>query len=185
MNLADLVLGLAFLAFVLAGVRWGLVGLVLLAAASIVSVVAAGVVAIWVSSLPGIPRVLSYLVLPGTFFLTLILVGAVLNFVARRAAGLAHRLPFSIVDRVLGAGVAAGLGVVLLSLAVLVVLDLPPRNRVTDEVEGGRAAALLLQGGAQIMSTLARPLPLLAPIAARLEAARSGVGTRAAAPEGV
>jgi hypothetical protein len=184
-NLADLVLGLAFLAFILAGVRWGLAGLVLLAAAAITSFVTAGVVAIWVSSLPGIPKVLSYLALPGTFFLTLILVGAILNFVARRATGLAHRLPFSIVDRLLGAGVAAGLGVVLLSFAVLVVLELPPRNRVTDEVEAGRASLLLLRGGAGIMSTLARPLPLLAPLAVRLEAARDELGTRVTVPEGV
>lgn len=186
MNLADLGLGLAFLVLILAGARQGLVGILLLAAATLVSLVVAGVAAFWIAAEAGIPAATRLVAIPVVFFVTLWATGFLLRSLAQGVRDGAHRLPMASLDRLLGAAVAGAVGVLVLSVFVFGLVVVPFSNPVTREVKAAAASPWLLEAGARMTYALARPLPVLRPLAMRLEETsrrlKSRVETRATPP---
>ena len=172
LNLADIALGLAFLLLIVAGLRQGLLGFLLMAAATLLSLVSAGAAALWVTAEPGIPRPGAALAIPAAFFVTLFVTGACFRLLARGITRRIHRLPFGAVDRLSGAALTAVAGVTFMSLAIYAVLAVPVENRVTREVKSATAAPLVLGAGAKLIGLAARPLPFLSPLAHRLAEAK-------------
>jgi hypothetical protein len=175
-NLADLALGVAFLVLVVTGIRRGLIGFLLLALATLLSLGVAAAVALWTGTTPGIPLLPP--VVPVVFFVTLIIVGAILRILAGSLIRQVHRSPFSLLDRLTGAVLAAAVGVMVMSLALYAVVVVPLPNPVTREVESATTAPLVLDAGARLISAAAGPMPFLAPLAARLAAARDELEDR-------
>jgi hypothetical protein len=184
-NVADIALGLALGLILVGGLLKGLSGLVLITAASILSLVAAGAAAFLTAQTAGIPRGGLYLLVPCAFFVTLFLGGYFLRSFATHMTRFVHRLPFASIDRLLGAAVAGGLGIVILSLLVFGALSLPVDNPVTSEVRAGEAPPILLNWSARAIGYLARPLPVFSPLAERLEAAGDALGRSQGSPEEV
>jgi uncharacterized membrane protein required for colicin V production len=176
-NAADLVLALVLLGFVVAGLRHGVIGLLLLALATGASLVGAGLVALWVASQSAIPGPGLLVAIPVAFVLTLSVAGVLLRFLARRFTGLAHRLPVAALDRLLGAVVSATVAVVIASIAILAAFELPRESRVSRVVASARLAPVLVGAGARFTQLAAGPLPVLRPLAARLEAVHDELRT--------
>jgi hypothetical protein len=169
-NLADIVLGLALGAIVIGGLWRGLSGLVLITTATLLSLIAAGIAAFLTVGLEEVPAGWLFLLVPGAFFITLFLTGYFLRSIATHLTRFIHRLPFASIDRLLGAALAGGLGILVLSLLILGILSVPYDNPVTREVESGETTPILLSAGAETVGLLARPLPFLTPLLERLEA---------------
>lgn len=175
MNLADLALGIILLVVVVTGFRRGLVGMALYTLAALLSLVSAAAVTLAAAAAP-IPDTWLLLLVPIAFFATLGFVLAFSRSLAARVTSSWLKLPFAPADRLLGAALAGGLGVLVLSLVVLALLELKvPARRVVAELETGQAAPLLLAAGASELRYLAGPLPILEPLAARLAAARDDI----------
>lgn len=180
MNLADIVLGLSLSAIVIGGLWRGLSGLVLITTASLLSLVAAGIAAFLTVGAEDVPTGWLFLMVPGAFFVTLFLTGYFLRSIATHLTRFIHRLPFASIDRLLGAVLAGGLGILALSLLILGILSVPYDNPVTREVESGETTPILLTAGAETIGLLARPLPFLNPLLERLEAMSEDLGERRA-----
>ncbi len=174
MNLADLVFAAILLGIAGIGFSRGLVGIALYSLAVVLSLVA-GVAVTLASAATPVPDAWLLVLVPVAFFLTFGIVLALLRSLASKVTRLWHKLPIAPADHLLGAVLAAVIGVLMLSLVVLAMLRLPLPNAASRAVAQGRAAPLLLTAGAQGMEILARPLPVLAPLAERLASARDEV----------
>ncbi len=175
MNLADLVLGITLLGIIVVGFGRGLVGIALYSLATLLSVIAGVAVTLATAAAP-VPDAWLLILVPVVFFLTFGIILALLRGVAARVTGLWHRLPAALADRVLGALLALGVGVFGMSLLVFAVLEAPvPVKRLTAEVMAGRSTPILLAAGAAELEVLARPFPVLTPLADRLARVRDEV----------
>jgi lysylphosphatidylglycerol synthetase-like protein (DUF2156 family) len=179
-NLADLALGIILLGTVVTGLRRGLVGMALYSLASILSLLAAVALTLAAAATP-IPDTWLLVLVPIVFCTTLGFVLALSRPIAAQVTSTWLKLPFAPADRLLGAALAGGLGVLLLSLTIIVLLEFKgPLRRVTDELAQSEAAPLILAAGARELGYLAGPIPILAPLAERLTATRQDIlGQRA------
>jgi uncharacterized membrane protein required for colicin V production len=172
-NPADLALAAALLIVAALGLHQGLLGFLLFALTTVVSLCLAGVAALWVGSESGMALGGRVLAIPVAFFITLAVTSLLLGGLARGLRQAWHRTPAGIMDRLLGAGLAVLVGIVLLSWLAFGVLALPFDNPVTRDVETAHGMPLLLSGGSRLLHLLAHPLPWLEPLADRLAEAQS------------
>lgn len=168
--MADVGVLVILLGVVAYGLKQGLIGQVLLLAATIASALIAGVAAYLVGA-DSDASWWARLAAPITFFAALALSSLLTRFIARAVTGLVHKLPFASFDRLLGAGVAVVIGSIVLSILVLGVASLPFDNPVTGAVKTARSTPWLLEAGRQTSHLGARFTDVFEPIAARYDEA--------------
>jgi uncharacterized membrane protein required for colicin V production len=171
MNLADVVVLVVLACLTAVGLRRGLVGQVLLLAATLISLAVAVVAAYLVATEADAGHGLARLAAPLAFFLTLMVSSWLLKGLAKGITRVVHGLPFSSLDRLLGALISIAVGVVILSLLFLGLLSIDEPNPLTDAVVAARSTPWLLAAGGVAWTHGAGYIDLLAPLARRFEAA--------------
>jgi len=169
-NAADVGVAVILVAVVVFGLRHGLIGQILLLAATIVSALIAGLAAYLVAA-EGDGSLWGTLAAPVAFFVALSLSSLLTRWLARGLTGLMHRLPFASLDRLLGACVSVIIASIVLSILVLGVASLPFPNPVTDAVRSARSSPWLLEAGLSTSRVGSRFSDLFDPIAMRYEEA--------------
>lgn len=176
MNLADAGVLIVVAMLVVVGFRRGLIGQLLLLAATLVSLLAAAVVAYAIATRAEAVAGWVALASPIAFFVALAVTSWITRLLARAATRVVHSLPFASLDRLAGALVSVVVGAIILSLLVLGLASIPAENPVTETVSTARSTPWLLATGHWTAAAVADHVELLAPLARGFESASERVG---------